>query len=141
MLVTDVLFVCVRNASRSQIAKAFFLHFARQQGLSFRADSAGTQPARCVNPKVVEVMEELGIDLSGEQPKQLTNEMVEGAGRIITMGCAVDSDACPAMVLKDVEDWGIPDPRGKRLEEVRAIRDVIRSKVEQLLVSMKPRRV
>ena len=140
-MVMDVLFVCVHNGGRSQIAKALFNHMARQRGIPLSADSAGTQPAGRVNPKAVEVMEELGIDISNEQPKLLTNEMVKGAGRVITMGCAVDAEACPALLIKDVEDWGLPDPSGKGLEEVRAIRNAIRGKVERLLVSMEPRRL
>ena len=132
----DVLFVCVHNAGRSQMAKALFNQRARQRRLPLLADSAGTQPANRVNPRVAEVMKEMGIDVSGERPKLLTNGMVEAAGRVITMGCSVDAEACPALFLKNVEDWGLPDPSGKPVEEVRTIRDAIKAKVEQLLDSI-----
>lgn len=129
----DVLFVCVRNAGRSQMAEALFNAVAAQRGLPLRAQSAGTMPARQVHPEVVVVMRELGIDLSFQRPRLLTNEMVSNARKVVTMGCAVDASACPAVFLRDVEDWGLPDPEGRGIEEVRAIRDVIRQKVEALI--------
>lgn len=133
----DILFVCVHNGGRSQMAKALFNSLARQRGLLLLlADSAGTQPVSRVNPRVAEVMSEIGIDVSGERPKLLTNGLVEGSGRVITMGCAVDAEACPALFLKDVEDWGLPDPSGKSAMEIRPIREAIKAKVEHLLDSM-----
>jgi len=134
--VSDVLFVCVHNAGRSQMAKALFNRLAQERGLPFTAESAGTEPAQGIHANVVEAMREMGLDLSGEDPKLLTNSMVQTARRVITMGCAVDSAACPAVFLKDVEDWGLPDPKGKAPEEVRAIRETIRQKVEELAVSL-----
>ncbi len=134
----DVLFVCVRNAGRSQMAKALFNALAAQRGLPFRAESAGTMPARQVHPEVVVVMRELGIDLSSQRPRLLTNEMVSNARKVVTMGCAVDASACPAMFLREVEDWGLPDPEGRDIEEVRAIRDMVRQKVEALIGTLAP---
>lgn len=133
-----VLFVCVRNAGRSQMAEALFNAMAAQRGLPFRAESAGTMPARQVHPEVVAVMRELGIDLSSQQPRLLTNEMVSNARKVVTMGCAVDASACPAVFLRDVEDWGLPDPEGRDMEEVRAIRDMVRQKVEALVGTLSP---
>ncbi|GBD11029.1 Arsenate-mycothiol transferase ArsC2 [bacterium HR23] len=132
----QVLFVCVHNAGRSQMAKALFNHLARQRGLPFRAESAGTQPAPHIHPTVAETMREVGIDLSLEHPKALTDAMVRQAQRVIVMGCAVDTQACPAILLRDVEDWGLPDPKDLPLPQVRAIRDTVRQKVEALLTQL-----
>ena len=129
----EVLFVCVHNAGRSQMAKAMFNRLASERGLSLRAESAGTEPGEGVHDIVAEAMQEVGFDLRSERPKPLTDDMVEQAQRVITMGCAIDSEACPAIFLKDIEDWGLPDPKGQPIGEVRAIRDVIGSKVEGLL--------
>ena len=129
----EVLFVCVHNAGRSQMAKAMFNRLASERGLTLRAESAGTEPGDGVHGIVAEAMQELGFDLRSERPKPLTDDMVEGAQRVITMGCAIDSDACPAIFLKDIEDWGLPDPKGQPIAEVRTIRDVIGEKVEGLL--------
>ena len=128
-----VLFVCVHNAGRSQMAAALFNALARKRGLDWTADSAGTEPAERVHPEVVAVMAELGIDLSGARPRLLTNEDVEATDRVITMGCEVDAGVCPALFIKNVEDWGLPDPKGRPLEEVRAIRDEVQRRVEALL--------
>lgn len=122
-----VLFVCVRNAGRSQMAAALFNALARERGLDWTAESAGTEPADRVHPEVVAAMAELGIDLSDARPRALTDEQVAAAARVITMGCAVDAATCP------VEDWGLPDPHGRPPAEVRAIRDEIRRRVEALL--------
>ncbi|MCS7207443.1 MAG: arsenate reductase ArsC [Dehalococcoidia bacterium] len=132
----DVLFVCVHNAGRSQMAKALFNHLAQQRGLPFRALAAGTEPATRLHPEVVQVMAEVGLDLSGERPQLLTDALVRGARRVVVMGCAVDAQACPALLLKEVEDWGLPDPKGRPLPEVRAIREAIRQKVEALLTAL-----
>lgn len=128
-----VLFVCVHNAGRSQMAKAFFNQLAAERGLAVEAESAGTEPGTRVHPEVVAAMGEVGIELSGAQPKPLTNELAERADRIITMGCAVDAGACPAIFLKNVEDWGLPDPKGKPTAEVRRIRDEVRRRVAALV--------
>lgn len=137
----DVLFVCVHNAGRSQMAKAFFNHLAKQKGLPLRAESAGTQPAEHIHPEVVQAMQEVGIDLASAKPQQLTDELVRRARRVIVMGCAVDAQACPAILLKGVEDWGLPDPKGLPLPQVRAIRDTIRQKVEALLEALEAQAV
>jgi arsenate reductase len=123
-----VLFVCVGNAGRSQMAEAFFNQAA---GGKARAVSAGTKPASAVDPRTVEVMREVGIDISGARPKTLTMEMLEQANRVVTMGCGVEG-VCPASFV-ETEDWQLEDPKGKPIEEVRRIRDEIRTKVLQLL--------
>jgi len=127
-----VVFVCVHNSGRSKIAEAFFNQLA--QGRVMVATSAGTQPGAGVNPTVVEAMREVGIDLSGERPRQLTPEMWRGADRVITMGCGV-ADSCPAGFLT-TEDWGLDDPHGQPLEVVRAIRDQVKQRVEELIASL-----
>lgn len=128
-----MLFVCIHNAGRSQMAEAFFNQLG---GKIARASSAGTRPSSLVNPAVVIVMREAGLDLSYNQPKLLTMEMMEGAGRVITMGCGVE-DTCPASIVP-MEDWGIEDPAGKSLEKVRQIRDDIKNKVTTLINELNP---
>ena len=123
-----VLFVCVHNSGRSQMAEAFFNHLA---GGKARAISAGTDPASSVNPDVVEVMREMGIESSDNKPKHLTDEMLDTADRVVSMGCGVEG-LCPAAFV-ETEDWQIEDPKGKSLEEVRRIRDEIRAQVVDLL--------
>lgn len=130
---SNVLFVCVHNAGRSQMASAFFNKLAQERGVNASALSAGTRPGERVHPEVAEAMEELDIDLADAKPTLLTNDMVQAANRIITMGCAVDADACPSIFIKGVTDWGLPDPKGQSIEKVRAIRDEIGSRVEGLL--------
>jgi arsenate reductase len=105
----------------------------------FRAMSAGTKPAKEVNPLVMEVLGEIGIDVSANRPKQITPEMVAKADRIITMGCEA-SGFCPAKFLPKVEDWHIDDPEGKSLTEVRSIRDVIRRRVQTLVQDLQQHR-
>ena len=133
---SDILFVCVHNAGRSQMAKALFDQAANERGLALRAESAGTSVADHVHANVVEVMRELQLELSDAKPKVITDEMVVKAQRVITMGCSVDADACPALFITDVEDWGIPDPAGRSIEETRVIRDTIVEKVENLVDMM-----
>ena len=99
-----------------------------------KATSAGTEPAEAINPQVVEVMREVGIDISRHKPKKLTPEMIERADKVITMGCGVE-DMCPATFV-ETEDWNIDDPRGKPVEKVRRIREQIRGKVLELLAEM-----
>jgi len=124
-----VLFVCVENAGRSQMAEAFANHYGRGKLV---ASSAGIMLADRVNPLVVEVMKEKGIDISMNKPKLLTMQMAEDADQIITMGCSVEK-FCPAPLLKNVIDWGIDDPKGKPIEKVRKIRDAIETKVLELI--------
>ncbi len=133
---TDVLFVCVRNSGRSQMAEALFNRIAEERGVDVRARSAGAHPAERLNPAVREVLTEVGIDTSALEPKLLTEEMAERAPYVVTMGCAVDSNACPAIRRKDIEDWGMPDPEGMSTDDVRAVRDAIRSRVVEMVVSL-----
>ena len=123
-----VLFVCVGNAGRSQMAEAFFNQAA---GGKARAISAGTKPARAVDPQTVEVMREVGIDISGSMPKALTMEMLDRADRVVAMGCGVEG-VCPASLV-ETEDWQLEDPKGRSLEEVRRIRDELKIRVLGLL--------
>ena len=129
-----VIFVCVHNSGRSQIAEAFFNQSAMGKA---QALSAGTQPADKVNPVVVEAMREVGLDINENKPKTLTMEMVEKAERMITMGCRAETEAvCPASFI-ETEDWALEDPKGKTLEKVRKIRDEIKERVVRLLEEMK----
>ena len=124
-----ILFVCVHNSGRSQMAEAFFNQMAKGNAQAY---SAGTQPAEKVNPVVVEAMREVGIDISGNKPKILTMDMVQKADRMITMGCGAEAEAvCPARFIQ-TEDWELADPQGKPMEEVRMIRDEIQQKVLKL---------
>jgi len=123
-----VLFVCAENAGRSQIAEALFNKYAKGR---FKAVSAGTVPGKQVNPLVVEVLKEIGIDISGRKPKPVTNEMIKEADKIITMGCG--TAFCPVNFLPKVEDWALEDPKGKPIEEIREIRDEIDRKVKALI--------
>lgn len=125
----QVLFICVGNSSRSQMAEAFFNHLARGRP-DLSGVSAGTEPARAVDPNAVAVMAELGIDMSGQSPKLLTSEMVDSATRVISMGCGVQ-ESCPAWAQPD-EDWGLDDSYHQPVEVVRRIRDQIRARVEAL---------
>jgi arsenate reductase (thioredoxin) len=124
-----VLFVCVENAGRSQMAEAF----AERVGI--RAASAGTVPSMAVNSSVVEAMKERGVDISGRRPKLLTTEMVDKADLVVTMGCSVES-VCPRPMLarmqKKLVDWDLDDPKGAPIEEVRRIRDEIELRVSEL---------
>lgn len=133
---TTALFVCVHNAGRSQMAAAIFNSLTQRLGIPLSAASAGTEPSDRVHPNVVSVMDEWGIDLSQNRPRVLTNDMAEGARRVITMGCEVDEAACPALFLKDIEDWGLRDPSGKGVDETREIREEIYRRVLGLILAM-----
>lgn len=124
-----VLFVCVENAGRSQMAEAFAKTYGKGK---VEALSAGTMPAKEVNPVVVQVMLEKGMDLSANKPKLITNQMVQDADTIIVMGCSAEG-FCPAPLLNKVIDWGTEDPKGKPAEKVREIRDEIEKKVKMLI--------
>jgi arsenate reductase len=127
-----VLFVCVRNAGRSQMAAALLERIA---GDGVRVLSAGTRPADEVHPNVVAAMREVGIDLSAARPRPLEDEAVREADVVVTMGCG---DECPFYPGKRYEDWDLPDPAGRPVEEVRAIRDEIERRVGDLLASLSP---
>jgi len=120
---TNVLFVCTQNAGRSQMAQALY------ERLGGSARSAGTKPAERVHPEVVDAMAELGIDVEGRVPHELSRDDVEWADVVVTMGCG---DACPYVPGKDYMDWELEDPAGKGLDEVRAIRDEIERRVISL---------
>ncbi|MBJ2122461.1 arsenate reductase ArsC [Arthrobacter sp. MSA 4-2] len=128
----SVLFVCVHNAGRSQMAAAF-LSSLSQGAIEVR--SAGSQPAEKINPAAVEAMAEVGIDMSAEVPKVLTTEAVKDSDVVITMGCG---DECPFFPGKRYEDWVLEDPAGKGVESVRPIRDEIRGRIEELIASLAP---
>ena len=125
----NVLFVCVENAGRSQIAEAFANKYGKDK---FRVSSAGNKPADNVNPVVVEAMREKGIDISTNTPKLLTFQMAQNADLIVTMGCN-GQGICPGPFFKPTIDWKLEDPKDKPIEEVRKIRDEIERQVQQLL--------
>ena len=122
-----VLFVCLHNAGRSQISKALF---DRVAGDRHQSDSAGTEPGERVHPEVVAVMKEIGLDLSGRTPQKLTTELAGWADVVVTMGCG---DACPYIPGKRYLDWDLPDPKGRPVEEVRALRDDVQRRVDDLV--------
>jgi len=127
-----VLFVCVHNAGRSQIAEAYFNRLsALNKAVAF---SAGTKPSKEINPVVVQVMKEAGFDLSRKTPKILTLNMLENADKVVTMGCGVE-ETCPASFVPS-EDWQIEDPEGNSIETVRRIRNEIELKVKRLLTEI-----
>ncbi len=130
MTTPTVLFVCVHNAGRSQMAAALLDAHARG---AVQVLSAGTAPANEVHREVLESMRELGIDLADRQPRVLTTELAAGADVVITMGCG---DTCPVFPGKRYLDWALDDPKGKSLEEVRVIRDEIDERVRSLLVEL-----
>lgn len=126
----SVLFVCVHNAGRSQMAAAFLTHFAQDR---IEVRSAGSEPAKNINPTVVAAMSELGIDISNEIPKVLTTSAVEQSDVVITMGCG---DACPFYPGKRYLDWPLSDPAGQGVEVVRPIRDEIEKLVKELIPTL-----
>ena len=125
-LMANVLFVCLHNAGRSQISQALFERAAEG---AHEARSAGTRPGDRVHPEVVEVMREVGIDLSSRTPQRLTDELTGWADVVVTMGCG---DTCPYFPGKRYEDWVLTDPAGQSLDVVRAVRDDIRARIEKL---------
>ena len=128
----NILFVCVENAGRSQMAEAFFKKFAKNR---FNVISAGTSPSSNLNSIVVSVMEEIGIDLKNQNPQLLSSSMIENSNKTVNMGC-MDKESCPSLFVKDVENWNIDDPKGKSIEDVRKIRDQIEKDVLNLLDSL-----
>jgi protein-tyrosine-phosphatase len=128
----NVLFVCVENAGRSQMAEAFFRKFTENK---FNVISAGTTPSPKLNPIVVQVMEEIGIDMTEQSPKTLSDSMISSSLKTVNMGC-MDKESCPALFVKDVIDWNIPDPKEKTIDQVREIRDQIENKVLNLIATI-----
>ena len=127
-----VLFLCTHNAGRSQMALGFFEHYAGDSALAW---SGGSEPGNQVNPSAVAAMAERGIDISGEFPKPWTDEIVQAADVVVTMGCG---DACPIFPGKRYEDWELDDPAGKGIDTVRRVRDDIRGRVENLIGELLP---
>lgn len=130
-----VIFACVHNAGRSQMAAAFFNRLSGDDG-SRRAVSAGTAPGERVHPEVIEVMGEIGIDLASARPRKLTEDLAREAQLLITMGCG---DQCPYVPGLQIEDWPLEDPKGKPIERVREIRDEIRRRVAELIARLEGR--
>ena len=128
----SVLFVCVHNAGRSQMAAGYLTHLS---GGAVEVRSAGSEPAERINPVAVEAMAEDGVDITAEQPKILTTEAVEASDVVVTMGCG---DTCPFYPGKRYEDWVLDDPAGQDLEHVRPIRDQIRRRIEALIDDLLP---
>ena len=128
--VPEVLFVCIHNAGRSQMAAALLEHHAQGR---VRVRSGGSAPGDRINPAAVAAMKEIGIDMSREQPKLMTDEAVQASDVVVTMGCG---DACPVYPGKRYEDWKLDDPAGRSLEEVRPIRDEIERRVKALLAGL-----
>lgn len=129
----NILFICVQNSARSQIAEGFFTKYANGR---ITCVSAGTVPSDKVNPDAVAVMREVGIDISTNKPKILTEEMIDRASIIINMGC-MDNNSCPAILLKTsktMQDWGIEDPKGKSLAKMREIRGQIERRILDLIL-------
>jgi arsenate reductase len=129
-VIATVIFACVHNAGRSQMAAAFFTAIA--DPAKARAISAGTEPGERVHPEVVVAMKEIGIDLSAAKPKRLTPELAAGAAILVTMGCG---EACPVVPGARREDWPLADPKGKSIDRVREIRDDVRGRVKALVAT------
>ena len=128
----DILFVCLENAGRSQMAEAFFRKFTENR---FNVISAGTTPSKELNPIVVQVMKEIGIDMNSQNPKMLSESMISNSFKTVNMGC-MDKESCPGLFVKDVIDWNIPDPKEKTIEQIREIRDQIKSEVLNLIATI-----
>ena len=128
-MVQNILFVCVENAGRSQMAEAFFKKYGKGK---FDVISAGTIPSTKLNPIVVSVMAEIKIDMTFQTPKLLSGDMIEQSFKTIKMGC-VDKESCPALFVKDIVDLNISDPKNKTIEQVRIIRDDIKSNVLKMI--------
>jgi arsenate reductase (thioredoxin) len=128
-----VLFVCVENAGRSQIAEGFFNKYAPKR---YRTISAGTKPVPKINPMAVEVMKEVGIDISNQISKDITEGVIRNSTYIVNMGY-MEKESCPSLFLHNLLDWSIEDPKGKSVEKVREIRDEIEQRVKEIVASIK----
>lgn len=129
----SVLFVCVQNAGRSQMAEGFFKKYAPKE---YEAISAGTMPVSEINPIAVQAMSEVGVDISTQKSKEITEDMIRNSSKIVNMGC-MDKESCPSLFLQNLLDWNIEDPKDKPIERVRSIRDEIEQRVKQLVASIK----
>lgn len=129
----SVLFVCVQNAGRSQMAEGFFKKYAPKE---YEGISAGTMPVSEINPLAVEVMREVDIDISGQKSKEITEDMIRNSSKIVNMGC-MDKVSCPTLFLQNLLDWNIEDPKDKQIEKVRGIRDEIEQRVKELVADIK----
>ncbi len=123
-----VLFVCVENSARSQMAEGFLQKYSQ----SFLASSAGTEPSSKLNPLAVQAMKEIGIDIVKQKPKLLSDDMIQSSFKVVNMGC-MNKESCPSLFVDNVIDWSISDPKGKTMDEVREIRDQIKSEVLSLI--------
>ncbi|MDP9305864.1 MAG: arsenate reductase ArsC [Thermoproteota archaeon] len=128
-----ILFVCVENTGRSQMAEG---HFNKYAPKGYEAISAGTRPVSQINPIAVQVMRESGIDISNQKSKELTEDMMRNSSNIVNMGC-VEKESCPTLFLQNLVDWNIEDPKDKPIEKVRKIRDEIDQRVKELVASIK----
>lgn len=128
-----ILFVCVENAGRSQMAEGFFNQRYAPKG--YRAISAGTRPASQINPIAVQVMNEIGVDISSQKSKIITEDMIKSSEKSVNMGC-MERTECPMLFINNVIDWGIEDPKGKPVEKVREIRDEIERRVKEIAQSL-----
>jgi arsenate reductase (thioredoxin) len=128
-----ILFVCVQNAGRSQMAEGFFNHRYAPKG--YRAMSAGTRPVSQINALAVQAMKEVGIDISSQKSKIITEDMIRSSEKSVNMGC-IERAECPLLFINNVIDWGIEDPKGKSIEKVREIRDEIDRRVREIAKSL-----
>jgi arsenate reductase len=130
---TVILFVCVENAGRSQMAEGFFNKKYAPKG--YRAISAGTRPVSQINPLAVQAMNEVGVDISSQKSKIITEDMIRSSAKSVNMGC-IEKTECPMLFMNNVIDWGIEDPKGKPIEKVREIRDEIDIRVREVAQSL-----
>ena len=128
-----ILFVCIENAGRSQIAEGFFNKSAPE---GYRALSAGTKPVSQINPVVIDVMKEVGIDISNQKSKEITEDMMRNSFKTVNMGC-MDKESCPTLFLPNVLDWNLEDPKDKPIDKVREIRDEVEQRVKELVTGLK----
>jgi len=131
--VKSILFVCVENAGRSQMAEGFFNKYAPK---GYEGISAGTKPVSQVNPIAIEVMREVGIDISNQKSKEVTDDMIRNSSNMVNMGC-MEKKSCPTLFLQNLLDWNLEDPKDKPIEKVREIRDEIDQRVKELVAGIK----
>jgi arsenate reductase (thioredoxin) len=129
----SILFVCIENAGRSQMAEGFFNKYAPK---GYEAISAGTKPVSQINPIAVEVMREVSIDISNQKSKEVTEDMIRNSSNIVNMGC-IEKESCPTLFLQNFVDWNIEDPKDNPMEKVREIRDEIDQRVKELVTGLK----